>query len=110
MKGLAVIALLLWPAAAIAGEMHGVVMPDVCEVGGRTLVLNGMATRLYSFLRIPVYVAGLYLERRDSDAAAILASPAPKLIQMQALRSASRNDIIEVWRSQRSSTASLPQE
>lgn len=98
MKRLALVAFLLWLAPAGAAELNGVVMPDTREVGGRPLVLNGIGTRLYSFLRIPVYVAGLYLEQRNGDAAAILASRSPKLIHMQALRSAGRDDIVEAWR------------
>lgn len=95
----AVLALSLFLAVpAMGAELNGVVMPDVREVQGRQLTLNGIGSRIYSIFRVPVYVAGLYLEQRSSDPAAILKSPATKLVHMQALYSAGRDDIVDAWR------------
>jgi hypothetical protein len=60
--------------------MRGVQIPDSQDVAGSHLVLNGVGTRTYSFLRIALYVAGLYLEHRTSDPNAIINSSDPKLV------------------------------
>lgn len=65
---------------ASAAELAGVVMPDSEEVNGTQLVLNGMGLREKFF--IDVYVAGLYLEARSTDAGAILAADGIKRLRM----------------------------
>ena len=45
-----------------------------------------------------VYVAGLYVTQKSRDARAILASPAPKVILMQFLHSASKADVEKQYR------------
>jgi hypothetical protein len=85
------------PAAAPAAELDGVVLPDRLEAAGRTLALNGMATRTYSVFRVKVYVAGLYLERPSRDAAEVLASPEPKVVLVRYLRSVGREDAAAAW-------------
>lgn len=94
---LAALAVTLLTTAARSAELSGVTMPDRAEVAGRTLALNGMAARTYSILRIKIYVAGLYLERPDRDAAAVLASPAPKLILMRYLQPVDRDQAAAAW-------------
>ena len=42
-------------------------LPDTLQVDGKTLHLNGLGLRTYSFLRIHIYVAGLYLEHLSTD-------------------------------------------
>jgi Chalcone isomerase-like len=81
-------ALLLFASTAMASaaELDGVVMPDTHDVAGYHLTLNGLALRTYSVLRVHVYVAGLYLERRSSDGDAILNSSQPKLLRFVFLR------------------------
>jgi hypothetical protein len=66
--------------ASAAGELAGVEMPDTVTVEGKTLTLNGMGLR--EKLWIDVYVAGLYLESKSSDAAQILDSEQTKRIRM----------------------------
>ncbi len=79
-----VIALVLAVAAPVwAGELAGVVMPDQVQVGGKTLVLNGMGIR--KKLWIKVYVGGLYLERPTHDAAEAIAAPGYKRVVMHFL-------------------------
>ena len=53
---------------ACAAELAGVVMPEQVTVDGKTLVLNGLGLREATFLRVDVYVAGLYLEEKSQDA------------------------------------------
>jgi hypothetical protein len=55
---------------AHAATLAGVTLPDTAEVGGKTLTLNGLGLRKKLFIK--VYVAGLYLESKQSDPAAIL--------------------------------------
>jgi hypothetical protein len=86
------------PPPTAAAERDGVIFPDRVEAAGRTLVLNGTGTRTYSLLRIKVYVAALYLEAPSRDAAAILASPGPKLIRMRYLQPVDRDDAAKAWR------------
>ncbi len=83
---------------AWAGSLVGVSMPDTLEVGGAHVVLNGMALRTYSFLRIRIYVAGLYLEHRSSDADAIMASSEAKLFRFNFVRDVSAEAARRSWR------------
>src|SRR3989337_2459246 len=61
-------------------------MPDQATVEGKTLVLNGMGLREATFLKVAVYVAGLYLESKSADANAILGSSQVKRISMHFVR------------------------
>ena len=54
----------------IAGTLKGITMPDTIMVEDQTLVLNGMALRKKFIFK--VYVAGLYLPQKESDAEKIL--------------------------------------
>ncbi len=48
--------------------MAGVDLPDTAQVGSTTLVLNGMGLR--TKMMVKVYVAGLYVTQKTSDAVA----------------------------------------
>ena len=74
-----------------AGSLAEVTMPDTVQVGGTTLVLNGMGLR--TKFMVKVYVAGLYLEQKSSDASAILQADAAKRIVMHFLHGASKSQI-----------------
>lgn len=65
------------------------------EVAGRRLVLNGSGVR--RFVTIPVFRGWLYLEARESDAARIIASPAPKMLRLRYLRDVSRDRLVSTW-------------
>lgn len=67
------------------------------EAGGRRLVLNGTGSRLYSIFAVEVYRAALYLEATLHDAAAILASPDPKLILARYRRDVPLRGVIAAW-------------
>lgn len=95
-------ALAVWLVAvgpAKAAERAGVDLPDTVQVAGIRLVLNGIALRTYSILGIRIYVAGLYLEQRSSNAAAILHSPETKLLVIRFLRNVSQRSAQQAWRS-----------
>lgn len=83
--------------AAAAGELAGVTLPDSETVAGRRLALNGLGLREATFLRVDVYVAGLYLEERSSDPASILASRQVKRIVLHFVRSVARSDLSKAW-------------
>ena len=78
-----------------AGTLAGVTLPDSAQVGGKTLVLNGMGIR--SKMMIKVYVAGLYLEQKTSDANAIIKTDAPKQIVMKFLHGASKSQMTDAF-------------
>ena len=80
-----------------AAELAGVSMPDEVTVRGTRLVLNGLGLREWSFLRIDVYVAGLYLRERMHDPEAIIGSPGPKRLELRMVRSLDRSSIAESW-------------
>ncbi len=88
---------LLVVTAAPAAELGGVTMPDSIEVEGKTLQLNGLGLREATFLKVDVYVAGLYLEQKSSDPEAILSSGDVSRIRMQFVRNVKRKKMTEAW-------------
>ncbi|HEY3174434.1 MAG TPA: chalcone isomerase family protein [Candidatus Polarisedimenticolia bacterium] len=84
-------------APAWAGELVGVTLSEQTTVDGSTLVLNGMGLREATWLKIEVYVAGLYLEARSSDARAILRAELPKRIVFVFVRAVGRERLIKEW-------------
>jgi hypothetical protein len=100
LRGVTVLAAYLsagFAAATWAGELAGVALPVQTTIEKSTFVLNGMGLREATWFRINVYVAGLYLEARSSDADAILRSEIPKRIVFVFVRSVDRTGIIREW-------------
>lgn len=58
-------------------------MPKTFSVGGQKLVLNGVGTRT-KFV-FSVYQAGLYLQKKSTDAKQVVAANAPMVIRMKVL-------------------------
>ena len=85
---LAVVAFALAPLVLEAATLAGVTLPDSTQVAGKTLVLNGLGLRTKFVVK--VYVAGLYLEQKSSDANAILKSESPKRLVMHFVRDVSK--------------------
>jgi hypothetical protein len=81
----------------MAGQLAGVSLPDQVTVEGRTLVLNGMGVREATILRVHVYVAGLYLEARSSDAARIIAAEETKRLVLSFVRDVGRDNLVAAW-------------
>lgn len=73
--------------------MNDVTLPTRVEVEGQSLVLNGMALRKKAIFK--VYVAGLYLPQKSSNADAILSADGPRRILLQFLRSVSANQMCD---------------
>lgn len=86
------------PQFASAATRDGVSLPDSLTVNNQQLVLNGIGTRKATIFGIRVYVAGLYLPARSSDAEAILSSSIPKFIEMRLVRDVARKDMTEAWK------------
>ncbi len=78
-----------------AGTLAGVTLPDTTQVAGKTLVLNGMGIRTKYMVK--VYVAGLYLEQKSSDPAAIIKADAPRQIVMKFLHGASKSQMSDAF-------------
>lgn len=95
----ALLLLSVWLALPVrAATLGDVGLPDTYPVGGQTLVLNGIGIRTLTIFKVRAYVAGLYLAKKTTDAAAIMASPGPKVILMQFLHSASKSQIEHQYR------------
>ena len=94
---LAALTALALSTPAFAGELLGITMDDRIEVDGTELVLNGLGLREATFLKVDVYVAGLYLKEKSSDAGAILAADEPKRIALHFVRKVKKSKITEAW-------------
>lgn len=78
-----------------AGSLAGVTLPDTVQVGGKTLMLNGLGLR--TKFMVKVYVAGLYLDQKSSDADATMKANAPKQVVMKFLHSASKSQMTDAF-------------
>jgi hypothetical protein len=92
-----VIALAL-SSPARAAQLDGVTLPDSVAVGSTWLQLNGIALRTFSFLRIPIYVAGLYLSRPERSPDRILDSADTKLLEIVFVHDVSQTQSQAAWR------------
>jgi len=80
--------------AANAAEVAGVKLDDKTQVESRDLVLNGAGLRK-RFAVVKVYVIGLYLAEKKTDAAAVLALAGPKRAEIHMLRDVDANTFTE---------------
>ena len=87
--------LLLTPVPVSAAEESGVVLPDTMDLGGQSLVLNGLGLR-QKFV-FDVYVGGLYLPAANSDADAVLGADEPRYMVMHFLRDVDAESINDAW-------------
>src|ERR1039458_8551167 len=78
-----------------AASLAGVTLPDTEQVGSTKLVLNGLGLRTKVIVK--VYVAGLYLEQKSSDANAIIKADAPKRIVMHFVNNASKSQMVDAF-------------
>lgn len=92
-----VVALLISVTAAASAELAGVTLPDETQVGDLRLVLNGLGLREATFLKVDVYVAGLYVEERSSDPAPILDPARAKRLVMRFVRDVGREKLVDAW-------------
>ncbi len=85
------------PQASLAAELGGVRFLDSLERDGTTLTLNGLGMRKATFFRVSVYVAGLYLPEKSSDAESILCCSRPSFLKMHFVRDVGVEKIRDGW-------------
>ena len=73
----------------------GVTLPTQIDVDGHALVLNGTATRKKFIVK--VYVAGLYLPARETDAERILGADEPRHLVMQFVHDVDKKKMCDAW-------------
>lgn len=78
---------------ALAGELHGVKMPDTVTVDGKSLKLNGMGVRMKFVFQ--VYIGGLYVENPSKDPAKLLAADEVRRVDMRFVRDVDRKAMVE---------------
>ena len=80
-----ILAFTVVPHTLLAGELAGVTMDNTLRIGEKTATLSGMGIRTKTFLKIKVYVAGLYMENPSNDPGEIIGSDQAKAIVMSFL-------------------------
>lgn len=83
------------PPPVHAAELAGVELADQATAGDETLVLNGLGLRKKFFVK--VYVGGLYLPQKTSDAQALLDADAPRHMVMEFLREVDAESLVGAW-------------
>ena len=86
---------LLTALPAGAATLAGVTLPDQAEVGGKSLVLNGMGLRKKFVIK--VYVGGLYLPQKQRDARNVLSIDQPRQMVMHFLYDVSKEQMCDAW-------------
>lgn len=86
-------ALICSVATVHARDLASERMPDVVRADGRVLALNGMGVGT-KFL-VHVYVIGLYLERKTTDARTAITSDQAKRVELIMLRNVSRQQFVQ---------------
>jgi hypothetical protein len=76
--------LLLMSPAAMAKKVGDVNVADTISLDGQNLILNGAGDRIkkIAFIKLHIYVGGLYLQAKNSNAQAILDEDAPMAIRL----------------------------
>ncbi|MES0372228.1 MAG: chalcone isomerase family protein [Mariprofundaceae bacterium] len=96
MMGLGMLLLVSLSAPADAVEVEGVSIPDVANVGGQNIALNGAGVRTKFFFDI--YVGALYLQERATSAKQAVAANGPKRITMSFLYDeVSSEKLVDGW-------------
>ena len=92
----------------LSGEVAGVTMAERTTIGEKNLVLNGMGLR--KKLMFKVYVAGLYLEARSSNASTVVSSDQTKRVDMVMIRDLDKEKITEAVEEgfEKNNKASMP--
>jgi len=75
--------------------LAGVTFDDHAAVNNQQLVLNGMGLRKKFIVK--VYVGGLYLAAKQSNAATVIGTDAPRRMVFHFLYSVSKSQMAEAW-------------
>ncbi len=93
---------IVWALIAVetvsAAERAGVTMPESISLGDKTLVLNGLGLREATFLKVDVFVGGLYLEQKTRDPNEIIGSPQTKKVMMHFVRNVDATQLRKAWK------------
>jgi len=81
---------------ATTATLAGVTLPDKADVGGQSLVLNGLGLRTKLFIK--VYVGGLYLPQKERSAEKVLAADAPRRMVFHFLYGVNKNQMCDAWK------------
>lgn len=76
---------MLFPLTSSALSLGGITLPDQLQAGDKSLMLNGAGIR--SKFVFDLYVGGLYLISKSSDAAAIINADDPMAIRLHIISS-----------------------
>lgn len=82
---------------AFSKTIKNVEFPEALKIEGKDLVLNGAGIRKATFFKVKVYVAGLYLSKKETDAAKIVSQEGVKQINMQFLMGVDRKKLTDAW-------------
>ncbi|HUK09596.1 MAG TPA: chalcone isomerase family protein [Stellaceae bacterium] len=99
-QGSAAIALavvLVSAVPALAATCQNVTFPDSVKAGNAELLLNGLGLRKATMFNVKVYVAGLYLPQKSSDAGQILAANRPWRLELRFVRDVGVSGIRNAW-------------
>lgn len=94
-----IVALCVWTSVGSAATIEKIEFKDEQLVGTQKYVLNGTGLRIKKKLgmKFKVYVAGLWLAAKSKDAAEIVKSPGPKILELVFLREIDRETLQEAW-------------
>jgi Leu/Phe-tRNA-protein transferase len=89
--------LIIFPVSLALGiEIGGVHLPDSLTVNSSQLQLNGAGLRTKVIIK--VYAGGLYLLRKETDPAKIIAADEPMVIRMHFIHSkVSKESLVNAW-------------
>jgi len=94
-----ILAFMVVPHTLQAGELAGVTMDDTIQIGEKAVALTGMGIRTKTFLKVKVYVAGLYMEIPSNDPDNIIGSDQARAIVMSFLyKKVEGEKLQEGWR------------
>lgn len=82
----------------MAASFEGIDFPETIQVQNETLVLNGLGPRFATIAKVRVYVAGLYVPAKTSDADELIGSKGTKQLLMKFQRDVSAGQSREAWR------------
>ena len=82
-------------SAVLARDIAGVSMPESCTLGQDNLVLNGAGLREKFSIGVDVYVGGLYLKNKTTNALQIINSDEPMVIRLCMVRNVNAQEFSE---------------
>ena len=88
---------LAFSKTATSAECQGIQFADTADVDGQSLVLNGLGIRKATFLKVKVYVAGLYVPQTSKSAEDILSKDQAWRLRLVFVRDVDASDIREAW-------------